>query len=186
MRDLAERANTTSSTINKLEKGRTRLNTDWLEKLSKAFDVTPDQIVSFTPLDIKVISDDVVAYQEKIQEFMLSDAQLPYLAKTNVLDEIGIEPGKILIVDMSPDEIKHLKSGDIVIVEYNQGTKATTLLRQHIKPNLLITNSRTNNAPIINLQTEDARIMGVVIASHQRFRGNLNRSEGAKTSSRPK
>lgn len=112
---------------------------------------------------------------------MLSDTQFPYVTKSNVLDEIGIQAGKILIVDMFPEIIKQLKSEDVVIVQYHQGTKATTLLRQYIEPNLLITNSRTDNAPIINLQTEDAQIMGIVIAFHQRLQGNLSRLEDAKT-----
>jgi transcriptional regulator with XRE-family HTH domain len=45
MRDLAARADTTASQINKLEKGHTRLTADWMVRLSKVFNCAPGELI---------------------------------------------------------------------------------------------------------------------------------------------
>lgn len=44
MEELAARANTTASQINKLEKGRVRLNFDWMHRLARALEVHPVEL----------------------------------------------------------------------------------------------------------------------------------------------
>lgn len=46
--ELAERIDTTAGTINKLETGATRLNTDWMERIAQALKCLPAELL---PLD---------------------------------------------------------------------------------------------------------------------------------------
>lgn len=58
--DLARRVHSTNQSISKLELGETRINTDWLEKLSKAFDCGPEEILDLAidrPLMRDIIAD---------------------------------------------------------------------------------------------------------------------------------
>ena len=45
-----------------------------------------------------------------------------------------------------------------------------TLLRQFVPPRLLITNSSVANQPSIDMDKEDAHIVGVVISIHRDLR----------------
>ncbi len=49
MARLAEEADTDASTINKLEKGKTKLTTDWINRLSTALGVQPTAIIAEAP-----------------------------------------------------------------------------------------------------------------------------------------
>lgn len=46
---LADLVGTDPSTINKLEKGKTKLTDNWLVRLARAFGIDPSGIISFTP-----------------------------------------------------------------------------------------------------------------------------------------
>ena len=46
MAQLAARAGTEASTINKLEKGKTKLTLEWISKVAEALDVRPEHIIA--------------------------------------------------------------------------------------------------------------------------------------------
>lgn len=169
MRELAERLDTTSSTVNKLEKGVTRLNVEWIKRLSEAFDVLPEAIVEFSLTSPPLYSGDAEVYDELPEELKLKETQTPYIVTSDVLDQIGIYPGMILIVDDSPRRVKNVSSGDIVIAKRNDSPRAPAMLRQFIAPKQLITNSSEHTGHVINLSHDDVAITGVVIAAHRRF-----------------
>jgi transcriptional regulator with XRE-family HTH domain len=171
MRDLADRLGTSGSTVNKLEKGQTALNIPWMERLAAAFGVPIETLVSSsTKSDAR---DDVSRYLIKPdgpKDFIVNDTQHIYEVNAPVLDQIGVVPGTLLVVEVSPEIVASLDSEDIVIARRTLGSQTLTLLRQYIAPSLLITNSSRENAPVINLRTDDAGIKGVVVASHNRHR----------------
>src|SRR5919202_6518498 len=47
MQALADRAGTTASQINKLEKGERRLTVDWMIRIGRALDIDPKQLADF-------------------------------------------------------------------------------------------------------------------------------------------
>jgi transcriptional regulator with XRE-family HTH domain len=164
MRKLAELANASASTINNLEKGHVTLDVEWIDRLAKVFDVPPDQIVDLQGAKRTGFSDDAKPYaqqQDDRTQIKLSDQEFIYQAETRVLDQIGIQPGTLLVIDMAPSTFRDLKSEDIVLAQKYHGAGATTLLRQFIAPSLLITNSSEPNQPSLNTRTDDVTIKGV-------------------------
>lgn len=176
MRKLADQLNTTGSTINKLEKGRMALTVDWLHRIAKVLDTKPSEIISEDKINkSRAFKDDASPYQTQegtsVPDIKLSDSQFLWEAKSNSLDQIGIVPGVLLVVDISSEEISKLQSEDVVICQLYDDMSATTLMRQYIHPSLLITNSSSENAPTLNLRTDDVAIKGIVISSHAKMRG---------------
>ena len=169
MRDLAARLNTTSSTINKLEKGLTRLNVQWMKRLSEVFGVHPDQIVEFSLAIQEEKPDDASLYEGKIEELKVMETQLLYIVKKVALDQRGIEPGMILIVETSSERVEKMHSGDIVIAEHSGDMGITTLLRQFVSPNVLITNSSEYRPSIISTKQKDVAIRGIAVGGYRRL-----------------
>jgi transcriptional regulator with XRE-family HTH domain len=171
MRELAARASTTGSTINKLEKGYTTLDVNWMERLAKAFDVSAEEIMRKSK--VASLTDDAEIYEPDdldLSSFITGEGHLLYKMITNVLDQIGIVSGDILVVDTDPDEIAAVQSGDVVIARLRDQGESWTLVRQFIEPSLLISNSSSKNEPGINLRSQSAGITGVLLSSHSKFR----------------
>lgn len=173
MRELASKLNTSASTVNKLEKGQTQLTVFWMEKLAEVFGVQVRDLLRPTGNTTPGFREDAVPFQPKgdaLAEMKLSPSQFFYEVKSEVLDQIGIAQGSILVVDASPEALDGISSGDAVIAQLYDKMRAVTVLRQFIAPSLLITNSSHANAPIINLRSDDASIKGVVVSSHRLYR----------------
>lgn len=178
MRELAARTNSSASSINALEKGKTRLNSDWIERLCKAFSIEPEELLGFDDDKSTVfLSDDVEKLTEEQLsniEIKLKETQFPYRVMSSVLDQLGILPGATLVTDVSQEQMRSIVTGDIVISQLHVDMRRFTLLRQFIEPSILITNSSRENAPILNLRTDDVGIKGIVVAAHNEFRRNPN------------
>lgn len=163
MRDLATRVNTTSSTINKLEKGITRLNVDWIGRLSQALEVGVHELMGEQAPELKTVhQNDVDVHDDALGKDGVSPSQLHFIVRTNALDQLGIFPKSILVAETHPDEIKSISTGDAVIVRYEN---SRLLLRQFVAPSILITNSSIQQPPVINMRLQDAKILGVVLSS---------------------
>lgn len=171
MEHLGELVGTTKSNVNKWEKGVNQIKITWLEKLSEVFNVPIQDIIDTPGNSLSSFEEDAEPYTpEQAEEPQLSETEFLYTAKTGVLDQIGIVPGTTIILDMAPDALKNLLSEDIVIAQIYEGMSARTVLRQFIAPSLLITNSLTDNQPIINLRMHDVTIKGVVTSWHSHLR----------------
>lgn len=183
MRELASRVGTTSSTINKLEKGITRLNTDWLSKLAVALDVEISELVSTSSLETELTQKDDVEFHDDDHAVVSGSADNPltkdeyekraskqhtYIVRTNVLDQIGIFPDTLVIIDTDPEIIKDIKSGSIVIAKLRDDNRERLVLRQFLSPSILAPNSSSELPPVINTRLHDAKIQGVVVASIKR------------------
>ena len=95
-----------------------------------------------------------------------------YTVTTDVLSELGIHAGDIVLVDLSAAAVKALQPLKPVIAQVyapDGAMRAETIVRQFVPPNLLITNSRTANAAPINMADEDAHIKGVIVSWHRSF-----------------
>jgi len=171
MRELAARANTSASTINKLEKGETVLNVVWMQRLAKIFDISPESLLgSHDEAAPKNDAEPFKEGQEASINIPLSPTQFLYQVKSTVLDQIGIVQGDILVMDSSPSELSALESEDIVLAQLNRDDDRVMILRQFIAPSLLITNSSSENLRIINLRTDRVVLKAVVVSSHSQLR----------------
>jgi transcriptional regulator with XRE-family HTH domain len=170
MRKLADKVSTSASTINKLEKGETTLNVHWMERLACVFDVSAAELLG-SASDQAGFQADAIPHEQSQDEpkLALTETQVLYEVKTKALDQRGIMPGALLVVETAKASVTAIADGDLVIAELNGDRDAVTLLRQYIAPSLLITNSSEDNAPIINLRNEDAGLKGIVVAAHNFF-----------------
>ena len=170
VRALAARLNAAPTTVSDLENGKRELNTNWMLRLSKVFSVSPEEVAGWGS-KWKGFSEDAEPYGGDTKHFKLKDTEFTYVVKSNCLNQIGISPGDILIVDMSPSAFEKLKTGDVVIAQVYRENDATTILRQFLNPNILVSNSSEENAPVINTSKEDVAIKGVVTSSTKKFQG---------------
>jgi transcriptional regulator with XRE-family HTH domain len=173
--------------ISKIEKGLKRLRAEEAMKMADALNVDVAALLG-TPLPESGI--DVPQQPDAPAGF--ADEAVPYVAgpddpfaklqtdnrylltvTCDSLDAIGINRGDIVVVDGGKAAHAGLKALQIVRVQYHapasmaQHSKATTLLRQFVPPALVVTNSMRSNARPVNLDTEDAQIMGVVVSIHR-------------------
>jgi transcriptional regulator with XRE-family HTH domain len=147
---------TTGSTISKLEKGQMQLDVGWLERLGKALDVHPAELIDDRPQGVaRGFVDDVEPYEpernDPLFQLITNDRKL-WIAKTNALSELGIDARSILLTSTSRDEIKGVRMGDAVVLTYadEASGRTLTILRQYIEPRLYITNSATDNLAPVN------------------------------------
>ncbi len=94
-----------------------------------------------------------------------------YVATSESLDLAGVTVGDILVINDAAEACKNVRPLQIVSVLYHASSngKALHLLRQFVPPRLLITNSSKRNDPSIDMETEQATIVGVVESIHRRF-----------------
>jgi transcriptional regulator with XRE-family HTH domain len=173
LQDLADRINASKSAIFELEKGKTRLNVGWINRLANVFEVEPEEIYEFTAPQKKSILDDVELLESSIEDLRMTDSQSAYVVLSGILDQIGINSGMIVVVDSDPENISQISTGDVALVAVREKRITRLLLRQFMAPSMLLTNSSAENSPLINLRIQDAGLKGIVTGAYQRF--------GAKT-----
>lgn len=168
--------------ISRIEKGDTQLDLDLAVKIAQALDVSLAEVVGVERDCGRGFDEDAEVYDAPATDPLhrLADAgqnRSLYRVKSNVLDEIGIRAGDILLIDISAGAIRSIKPLSIVVAQLYSARElleATTLLRQYVPPSLLITNSRDENQPPISMATTDAHIKGVVISRHQNLVSGLS------------
>lgn len=170
LEELGDACGTSASQISKLELGKVNLTESWIYRLTTALGVRPSELLEDVP------SDAAGSLRESDAEpFTLTDApelarlqsgeQFLWRATTNALDEIGIRAGDVVLVDISTTALDDLRTGDPVIAQdaSQSNAGARTVLRQFIEPDLLITNSATENELPLNRKLHDVAIVGRVI-----------------------
>jgi hypothetical protein len=144
-----------------------------MERLGGIFGVPTEEILRRSENGTMVDDVELLNHNDATGSgYRLTETQALYRVMTNVLEQLGIVRGGVLVVDTSPDEIANIQSGDIAIARLRTENNVATILRQFIEPSLLITNSSTKNQPIANLRTQDVGIKAVVISSHSTLRKN--------------
>ena len=160
---------TTGSTISKLEKGGMQLDVEWLERLSKAFDVHPAEIIDDRPQGAaRGFVDDVEPHEpeknDPLFQLITADRKL-WIVKTNALSELGIDAGSFLLTSVAPAELQSLRMGDAVVLTYVEQAsgRTLTLLRQFIEPRLYITNSATDNLTPVNAAASTVEVRARIL-----------------------
>ena len=142
-----EKAN--SSQINKLEKGSQEMTTKWMVRIARALEISPIEVI-FDPTSSLVSSSDVdplgVEPNDDLAKFEVDGRKL-WVIRTEVMDELDLRVGDVVLAEPISDAGSELRLGDIVLCENGHGPKGKpiTLIRQFIEPSLLTTNSITTN-----------------------------------------
>jgi|SRR5688572_7869992 transcriptional regulator with XRE-family HTH domain len=142
--DLAERCGTSAAQIGKLERRERRLTTGWMMRIAEALDIYPSDLLDMAAMaggpDVKPSSGPHAgALSRRGLRF--------YEVITDVLSDAGIEEGKTILADHSPETVDKAVTGDVVIVELRRGNKSEPMLalRIFVAPDLLTTNRAGGN-----------------------------------------
>jgi transcriptional regulator with XRE-family HTH domain len=158
-------------TISKIERGAQSMTPGQVIVFAKIFNLPPASFVE----DIPEIGRER-GFSEEAEPFMpdagsfesripLQETQSWYRIRDSRLDEIGIMPGDMVVIDIGKSAMAAIAIGDAVIANLYSadGKSAETILRQWIPPRLLITNSRSRNLLPLNLETDRVSLLGAVV-----------------------
>lgn len=104
MSELARRVGTSPSQINKLEKGGVRLTVEWMERLARAIECRPVELMIDAPRAATHINTELLHYARRVAQAVLGGDRLPerdiieveiIAAVYDVLVEIVAERGRI-------------------------------------------------------------------------------------------
>jgi transcriptional regulator with XRE-family HTH domain len=172
MDKLAAMINREKPLIYRLEKGYARYNEETLGALAQALGVQPIDLLEDESPKTAAPDEDAAPYagQGDVDLPSFGENKRPYVMKTPILDQIGILPGDIIVVDITPERISRLKDGDVVVAQAydnSEPVSARTVVRQYLGPFLLLGNSSSIDVPSINMRKHDAAIKGVMVSSHR-------------------
>lgn len=169
--DLADLVGTSQPQITRLERGERRLTADWMTRLARALNCTPADLMAAATL--AGLAEDVAPYVPEgagqAAAVALGARNLGfYEVRTDALEQIGLVPGSVILIDLSQTAVDAVKTGDVVLVQlYDPDPMrlaAHTVLRQFIAPGLLVTNRRTNNLVVTMINDSfEAHIKGVMV-----------------------
>lgn len=153
------------------------------KKLAQAFDVPLTEVVKIDGIQPSAhkmparphgFNEDVSDYKpspnDPLAAAQHADVYLK-LVENEVLDKVGATKGCVLEINISRQAVKNVQPLDLVLVRYHPADdfmRAVSLVRQFVPPRLLITNSIASNMRMIDMDEEDAHIVGVVAKIHPR------------------
>ena len=181
--ELGSMVQKTKDQISRLEKGETKLDLTTAKKLAQAFDVPLTEVVKIDGIQPSAhkmparphgFNEDVSDYKpspnDPLAAAQHADVYLK-LVENEVLDKVGATKGCVLEINISRQAVKNVQPLDLVLVRYHPADdfmRAVSLVRQFVPPRLLITNSIASNMRMIDMDEEDAHIVGVVAKIHPR------------------
>ena len=165
MEQLAERIGKSISAVNRLEKGQSQLTYEDAEILQRIFGLAriEDVVRQSDKPAPSGFADDVQRLDGLTAvRFEPGTNRDVWIVTSNALERLGLIPGNQIAVDISAEAVAGVRMGDAVICQLYEDMTATTLLRQFVEPDLLITNMLKNNAKILNRREHDVAIKGIV------------------------
>lgn len=152
--------------VNKIEKAFGRLDIEWILRMAEALEVDPVEVIDDRKVENPVSECDAQRFiPERGDAFATLEGPERELwrVKTNALDELGLTPGEILLVDTSLATASAPQTGDTVVVKSPSPAGEVMLLRVFLEPSLLVTNSVAENAKPVNMKANQVKIIGRVI-----------------------
>lgn len=156
--------------MRKLEKGERKLTVDWLRRLARAFDVTPDEIVDLAgdglrEGEVRLLADCDLADEEFRLARLLYPGQHAdtMLVSGRALELEGYLPGDRILVDMKCTP----QPGDPVVAQIYDAKRASgpTVLRIFKPPLLLVRSTQTRYEPCL-LSDNHVGVRGVIVGRY--------------------
>jgi len=181
VQQLAELAGLSQPYLTRIENGERGLSVPVAERIAMSLGASVQDVLGLKeggPLP-PGLSEDAAPYVAASDDLLAPALRrrpnvVPYKVKTRVLDQIGLLPDDIVLIDISATAVDAVKPLQVVIAQVYDPTellKATTILRQFVPPAMLVTNSSRENDRALNINTEDVHIKGVVVATHRSMSG---------------
>lgn len=179
LEQLAERVKVSQPHLSRLEANKRLLLVPLAERIAKELGASTSEILGLAPEDeprTQGAIDELTPYKPKAEDpldvLRIAGRRL-YTVQTRALEKIGIHIGDVVAVDESDEGIRNVRPLQAVLVRLSgqaeERSAPVALLRQFIPPRLLITNSASANGPSIDMDDEDAEIVGVVTDIHRRL-----------------
>lgn len=173
---LGQLVGLTKFQVSRLESGQTELTVQAGRRIANVLGITLDELAGGLE-DGKPggFSEDIVRYEalpgDRVAAALASEHVYLFTVATDALSRAGFPKGMVVQISDSAEDCRNVKPLDAVMVMYHPtgSRNAINLLRQFVPPRMLITNSATQNLPAIDMDTEDATIIGVIIGAYQRF-----------------
>lgn len=178
--ELGRRIGRSKSVVSRLESGETQLTLDMAKRIAQEFGVSIAEVLKLE--GVALAPDHGVGFAEELLPYTskAGDSHVPaagtheerFVVDTDAVDAAGIRRGDVVIVDDSASAVARLAGLEVVRVRLHPPEdfmKPVTLLRQFVPPRLLVTNSTQGNGPSINMDEQDAHIVGVVKSTHRRL-----------------
>lgn len=171
--ELGRRIGANKFKISRLESGEQKLDLDVALRIAREFEVTLGEVIGLG--ETAGLKEDAKRYTPGALDPLsrLADParnQCLFIVQTRALDELGLSPSDVLLVDTSGDAIARPPPLAVVVCQLfddaGQAIDGTIMLRQFVPPALLVTNSRTVNTSPVNLGAGQVRVIGVVISRH--------------------
>ncbi|KAB2918486.1 MAG: helix-turn-helix transcriptional regulator [Hyphomicrobiaceae bacterium] len=181
--ELAERTGISVAHISRMENGKRGVSRENARKIAAALERRAAEVLGLD--DGKSSAADFKGFREELTPYELGPSD-PFAGlktrnrylmtvHTDALARMGIRNGDVVVVDGSAEICSNPPALSAVRVQYHYDSKrpgkAVTLMRQFVPPSLLITNSAGRNASSIDMETDDAQIVGVIVSSHRALHG---------------
>lgn len=160
--ELAVRVNTSPQQIGRLENGARRLTVDWMHAIAAALECSPADLIA------NVIVGDA---KDEVEPAVIDGGITNAIAKKGLklyrvvhssLSEIDVNAGDLLTIDESSDAIATINDASVVLVQ--MADPQILVLRQYLRPGLLVTNRPGVNVAVrTNDRSVALSIRGVVI-----------------------
>lgn len=164
LRELAQTVGISEGHLSRVEAGTRGLKTAKLDLLFKVLGVSAnDHTIEKT----EFVSDLVPYHPPKesvIERALTSSSQRLFRVLSDVLSEININNGNLIVVETAEHAIQAIRNGAPVVASgLGNGTEEMLILRQYLAPSLLITNRVEQNAMPLHMIRSNIRILGVVL-----------------------
>jgi transcriptional regulator with XRE-family HTH domain len=163
---LAEKVGLSESHLSRVEAGVRGVKLSKLGALAKVLGVP---MIELMPQESFEHPSDLIPFVppkgSAVEKALASSTQRMFRVQSGVLNDLSIGEGDLIIADFSEKAIAVLESGSPVIAEMVNGKNGekALLLRQHIAPHLLITNSSDQNSLSIHMVKSPVKITAVVL-----------------------
>jgi transcriptional regulator with XRE-family HTH domain len=182
MEALAERIGATVSTIHRIETGQTRLISEHVAPLARAFGIDWTALFIEETEATAGLAEDASPYipqpGDPASRLSLGPNQDIWTVRTAALDAIGLTPGQRIIVDISAEAVAGIGTGDALVVQHmdrTDPTRAETRLMQFAEPSIFHTNSATLPNFILDGAVDEIAVKGVIAHVLSDMRQNTSR-----------
>ncbi len=176
---LAEAAGLSQPHLSRLENNKRMLLTPVAERIAGVLGATTAQIMGLNEDEMEArggqgFAEDIVPYVARPGDpfsALATSNRYLFTVETDAVDKARVYRGDIVVIDDSQSRMDRLKPLEVVRVRYHpveDFMTPITLLRQFVPPRLLITNSSTGNLPSIDMDEDDAHIVGIVVGTYRR------------------
>lgn len=181
---LAEAVEMSASHISRLETGERELMPQIAEKIATALGSTPGQVFGYSDKSDIAVREQPAAFAEDFLPYepapddplalFRSPSRYLFELNSNALEKAGYLVGDVVVVDESPAACLNPPALAAVRVRWHPAEdfmQPKTLLLQFVPPRLLITNRRGGANHVLDMDEDDAHVVGVIVSSHRRARG---------------